>query len=155
MSPIWTPMPQYPWVAGQPPDARIGASVVAVANNVTPTGISLGTVAYDTSLNDTMTLTSAGVITVPATGVYLIVGGGQFASSSTGNLRRLGFILAGTLTEGTQEVQNSNTITVEISATDEANLNAGDVVQLAVAQNSGGSLNINNPSLAVRWVSSG
>ena len=117
------------------------------AGNVSITNAAFNTPAWDTKDFDTASYWSAGTpdrFTVPVTGQYLVTGSASFVANATGN-RIVGFfknLSTAILYGGTTQPTNSGTNQSQISATYIFSLTAGDTVQFAVFQSSGGALNM-------------
>jgi len=98
--------------------------------------------------NDWLTVAS-GVVTVRRSGVYTVIGTVVFAANATGNRRA--YILVNGASSGLSQIilaaPATNTTNLQVSGV--LSLTAGQTLELACGQNSGGGLNVTIASLSV------
>lgn len=136
------------WLTGNPPTGysrrpvfHLAQTVAqSISNNSSPdTAVLLDTEVYDTD-NGHSTTSNTSRYTVQTSGVYLLFGVVVYAANSTGG-RNAKFRVNGSTNYWGQQVTVSGTLPSAFNCSGLIPLNAGDYVELATWQNSGGALN--------------
>ncbi len=138
------------YLADAKPRAQVGRSAVQSVTTATITGINWTTEAADNaSIHSTVTNTTR--FTIPTSGQYLVNGYLEWASNATGE--RIIYLYA----NGVGIMQKSKPASALGSTGDDITalrfFTAGDYVEIAGYQNSGGNLNVGTNSFAsIIWV---
>lgn len=141
------------WPLTNPPRCKAAMSADSTIATSTPTTIALGAEVYDTdSMHDNVTNNSR--ITVHTSGIYTFTAQATFGNNATG-YRYLNIKINGATTFAGPEIGPGSNGAFTMQAVGEAQMNAGDYVELIAGQGSGSTLSLiaSGTYLTARWVS--
>lgn len=143
-----------PYVSGADREVRSTVFSRATTQSIGDNASSTTTITFPvestgTAEGDDWLTVASGVVTVKRTGVYTVVGSVVFAANATGNRRA--YILVNGAGSGLSQIilaaPAANSTNLQVTGV--LSLTAGQTLELACGQNSGGGLNVNSASLSV------
>jgi hypothetical protein len=124
----------------------------SVANG-TPTAVTLDTEDFDTD-NVHSTTTNSDQFTIGTPGVYTVSASARWVANATGT-RTIALVVNGATVAVGPTVRGGSTLEDDSAVSALVKLAANDVVKVAVAQDSGAALNVQNVRVSLVWVGQG